>query len=64
MSGYAELIEAARSADCEGKAADNPADLWPRSTDRAFIESRCSVQKLEDHFHGELNLARGGGSSG
>ena len=24
MSGYDELIEAARSANCEGKAADNP----------------------------------------
>lgn len=64
MSGYDELIEAARSADCRGKATDKPADLWPRSTDRALIESQCPVPKLEDHFHGKLNLARRGGGSG
>src|SRR5258708_5765939 len=63
MSGYDELIEVARPANCGGLLT-TPADLWLRSTDRAFIESRCFMDTLEDHLDGELNLARRGGGSG
>ena len=63
MSGYDELIETALRG-LRGKAMTTRGFFGREAPPPAFPESRCSKHALEDHFDGELNLARRGGGSG